>query len=147
MSLPAYVVHAIEGRARLRHAVFGTEKGVQTAVETLAAHNSVKSLTAGHNSILLTLTPAAKLEVICKALEKALPELTATGDAKKGGCASPLQRILGIPLHTVEMRSLLAALGLTIATAMVGRGKSHVLAGAVLGLLCGQHIWEHRRAI
>ena len=89
MPLPAYVVHAIEGRARLHHAVFGTEKGMQTTVETLAAHNSVKSVTAGHNSILLTLTPSAKLEVICKALEKALPELAATGAAKKGYCDPP----------------------------------------------------------
>ena len=77
MSLPAYVVQAIEGRARLCHPVFGTEKGVQTAVETLAADTSVLGVAAGHNSILLTLAPTAKLEVICKMLEQALPELTA----------------------------------------------------------------------
>ena len=89
MSLPAYVVHAVEGRARLCHVAFGTERGVQTAVETLAAHNCVTAVTAGCNSLLLTLTPTAKLEVICKALEKALPELTATGNAGKGRCDSP----------------------------------------------------------
>ena len=80
MPVPAYVVHAIEGRARLRHAVFGTEKGVQTVVETLAAHNSVLGVTAGRNSVLLTLAPTARLEEICKALEQVLPELAAAGD-------------------------------------------------------------------
>ena len=44
-------------------------------------------------------------------------------------------------------RSLMAALGLTVATAVIGRGRSHVIAGAVLTLLCARHIWKHRRVL
>ena len=44
-------------------------------------------------------------------------------------------------------RSLMAALSLTVATAVFGKGKSHVIAGAVLTLLCARHIWKHRRVL
>ena len=47
----------------------------------------------------------------------------------------------------METRSLMVALGLTVATAVLGRGKSHVIAGAVLTLLCARHVWKHRRAL
>ena len=44
-------------------------------------------------------------------------------------------------------RSLMAALGLTVATAVMCKGRSHVLAGALLTLLCARHVWKHRRAL
>ena len=47
----------------------------------------------------------------------------------------------------METRSLMAALGLTVATAVMGKGRSHVLAGALLTLLCARHVWKHRRAL
>ena len=47
----------------------------------------------------------------------------------------------------MEIRSLMAALGLTVATAVFGKGKSHVIAGALLTLLCARHIWKHRRVL
>lgn len=47
----------------------------------------------------------------------------------------------------METRSLMAALGLTVATAVIGRGKCHVIAGAVLTMLCARHIWKRRKAL
>lgn len=147
MPVPAYVVHAIEGRARLRHPVFGNEDALKKAVDTLAGIRSVQEVIMGHNSILLTLSRSAKLASICKALEAALPELAATEAKPQANALSPLFAALGVPPHTLEIRSLLVALGLTAASALVGSGKTHVVAGALFGLLCGRHIWQHRKLI
>ena len=53
MLFPAYVVHAMEGRVRLRHPVLGTEMGRAKALEVLKGVTRVKEAVPGRASISL----------------------------------------------------------------------------------------------
>lgn len=54
---------------------------------------------------------------------------------------------MNIPSHKQELRLLMLALGMAVATALVGKGKGHAVAGTLFGLLCARHIWKRRKAL
>ena len=76
MPMPDYVVHAMPGRARLRHAALGTDGGKDRAMAVLAEQDGVRAFFPGHSSMLLMLDEradwAATLAQVCAALEAAL---------------------------------------------------------------------------
>ena len=73
--LPEYVVHVMEGRARLRHHVFHDESKRAKAQQLLSSDPQVYEVHPGYGSLLLLLQPGADLAALCATLEKHLPEL------------------------------------------------------------------------
>ena len=72
---PAYVVHCMEGRARLRHPALG-EAAVRTAAQdALRNETGVDEVRPGAASLLLLLQPGVGMAEICARLEKSVPAL------------------------------------------------------------------------
>lgn len=148
MLFPAYVVHAMEGRVRLRHPVLGTEIGRARALEVLKGVTRVKEAVPGRASILVYLKKNGHLETavaaLCKALESELPELAKTGAPEPHFLRTLLG---GVPPRKLENRTLFAALGTSAALGIMGSEKAHVFTAAAFGLLVAHHIWVRRRAL
>ena len=148
MLLPDYVVHVMEGRARLRHPVLAADAGKDRAMEVLAGQAGVKAFFPGHSSLLLMLDEradlAATMASVCAALEAALPELKETGRA---ACRCPLKKIAGETPRQMENRALLAALGASAILGFIGSGRAHVWTSAAFCVLAAHHIWARRKAM
>lgn len=82
--MPTYLVHAMEGRARLRHPALAGTAGRERALAVLSGKSDVLEARCGSGSILLLLTPDADLGGICRDLEAALPELCGPAKACRG---------------------------------------------------------------
>ena len=145
MILPHYVVHAIEGRARLRHPVLGTAEGRAAALELILARDEVRDIEQGRESLLLFLKPGTDVAVLialCAALEAKIPAL------KKPAAAScSLSRLVGVPPRKLENRALFAALGVSAALGVMGSEKAHVFTAAAFGALVAHHVWTRRGAL
>lgn len=132
--MTTYLVHAMEGRARLRHPFLAGTAGQERALAALSGRSGVLEARPGSGSILLLLTPDADLDGICRELETALPELCRPADgcrcrsARSGASAlSGLLRrgqsaSLGLSPRKLELRALLAACGLSIVLGFTGNG-------------------------
>ena len=144
MPMPDYVVHAMPGRARLRHAALGTDGGKDRAMAVLAEQDGVRAFFPGHSSMLLMLDERTDLSVtlaqVCAALEAALPELKGAGRA----CACPLRKLAGATPRQMENRALLAALGASAILGLTGNSRAHLWTAAAFGLLVTRHIWARR---
>ena len=57
--MPTYLVHAMEGRARLRHPALAGTAGRERALAVLSGKSDVLEARCGSGSILLLLTPDA----------------------------------------------------------------------------------------
>lgn len=157
--MTTYLVHAIEGRARLRHPFLAGTAGQERALAALSGRSGVLEARPGSGSILVLLTPDADLDGICRDLETALPELCRPADgcrcrsARSGASAlSGLLRrgqsaSLGLSPRKLELRALLAACGLSIVLGFTGNGRAHLLAGTAFGLLAARHVWTRRKAL
>ena len=150
MLLPDYVVHVMEGRARLRHPVLAADAGKDRAMEVLAGQAGVKAFFPGHSSLLLMLDEradlAATMASVCAALEAALPELKETGRAA-GSKSCPLRKIAGATPRQMENRALLAALGVSAVLGFTGSGRAHVWTSAAFCVLAAHHVWARRKAM
>lgn len=73
--LPVYVVHSMEGRARLRHPALGEVAVRATAQAALGKEPGVDEVRPGAESLLLLLQPGADVAEICVRLEKSVPAL------------------------------------------------------------------------
>ena len=72
---PQYVVHSMEGRARLRHPALA-EVAVRSAVQTaLGKEEDVLEVRPGSESMLLVLKPGVNLASLCQRLEQNVPIL------------------------------------------------------------------------
>ena len=150
MLMPEYVVHVMEGRARLRHPVLAADAGKDRAMEALAGQAGVKAFFPGHSSLLLMLDEradlAATMASVCAALEAALPELKGAGrDAGSQRCA--IRKLAGETPRQMENRALLAALGASAILGLTGNSRAHVWTAAAFGLLVTRHIWARRRGM
>lgn len=166
--MSTYLVHAMEGRARLRHPALAGTAGRERALAVLSAKSGVLETRCGSGSILLLLTPDADLGGICRDLEAALPELCrpATGcPSERTGVSANLpaggsmttvlsgllrrgQSVsLGLNPRKLELRALLAACGLSVILGFTGNGRAHLLAGTAFGLLAARHVWTRRKAL
>lgn len=73
--LPAYVVHCMEGRARLRHPALGEVAVRAAAQNALGKEQGVDEVRSGAESLLLFLQPGVNVAGICKRLEASVPML------------------------------------------------------------------------
>jgi len=73
--LPVYVVHSMEGRARLRHPALGEVVVRAAAQAALGKEPGVDEVRPGAESLLLLLQPGADVAEICARLEKSVPAL------------------------------------------------------------------------
>lgn len=72
---PQYVVHSMEGRARLRHPALA-EVAVRSAVQAaLGREEDVLEVRPGSESMLLMLKPGVNLASLCQRLEQNVPIL------------------------------------------------------------------------
>ena len=147
MPLPSYVVHSMEGRARLRHSVLGTAAGMEKALEALSVQKKILEIRPGRSSVLLLLESRASLSGICKALEETLPELRRPAVATGISCAEGALRLWDMSPRKLENRALVAVLGFSAVLGLAGSGKAHALTSAAFALLAARHIWTRRQAL
>lgn len=71
----SYVVHAIEGRARLRHPALADVRARGEAQALLRDEKGVNEMRFGSESLLLLMSPDADFAAICQRLEGKIPDL------------------------------------------------------------------------
>ncbi|MGE4310315.1 hypothetical protein [Desulfovibrio sp.] len=71
----SYVVHAIEGRARLRHPALADVRARGEAQALLRDEKGVNEVRFGSESLLLLMSPGTDFAAICQRLEEKIPDL------------------------------------------------------------------------
>lgn len=174
--LPAYVVHSIEGRARLRHPALGEVAVRAAAQNALGKETGVEEVRLGAESLLLLLQPGADVAGICTRLEASLPVLARSsaevaaerraaaharrcekwggGDAGSAAAARSVagrqgdkRNLLGISRRKLEIRTMMGAAGVCLTAGLTGPKPLHILAGLVWAVMAGRHVWVRRRAV
>ncbi len=143
--LPDYVVHSIEGRARLRHTVFLDAKKRASAVRLLSAEACVSDVREGRESLLLTLKSGADMRALCAKLEKKFSELKPAAPSARSAdrhCA-----FASLTPRRLELRVLTGLSLLCLASGFFSSGKTHMAVGLGFALLAGRHIWTRRAAL
>lgn len=175
--LPAYVVHSMEGRARLRHPALGEVAVCAAAQNALGKESGVDEVRPGAESLLLLLQPGADVAAICARLEASVPVLTrpkaevaaerrAAARARRrekwqcgndaGASSTPRpamcglgdkRNMLGISRRKLEVRAMMGAAGVCLAAGLSGPKPLHILAGLVWAVMAGRHVWVRRKAV
>ena len=173
--LPAYVVHCMEGRARLRHPALGEVAVRAAAQNALGKEQGVDEVRPGAESLLLLLQPGVNVADICKRLEASVPMLVrpqaevaaerrAAARARRcdkwhgnnAGFAAPRKavggqgdrrNVLGISRRKLEVRAMMGAAGVCLAAGLSGPKPVHILAGLVWAVMAGRHVWVRRKAV
>lgn len=140
--LPNYVVHAIDGRVRLRHPLFKNEAIQAEAKNLLKDCPEVQEVQTGQASLLLFLNSDANLENLCQKLEASWPELKESQPKTSFGFNLP--ELKKISPRRLEVRILTAASLLCALSGLFDSSKLHVLAGAAFAALTLKHIWTRR---
>lgn len=139
--LPAYVVHSMEGRARLRHHALLDNATCTQAKTLLAEAPEVREVQPGYGSLLLFLQPDADMAALCARLEDALPALRCAAHAEK----KPSSRRCSPRRWEVRLLALVSLL--CLASAFYGSGKLHMYVGLALTGLMTRHAWQRRAAL
>ena len=71
----SYVVHAMEGRARLRHPALADVRARGEAQALLRDEKGVNEVRFGSESLLLLMSPGTDFAAICQRLEEKIPDL------------------------------------------------------------------------
>ena len=71
----SYVVHAMEGRARLRHPALADVRARGEAQALLRDEKGVNEVRFGSESLLLLMSPGTDFVAICQRLEEKIPDL------------------------------------------------------------------------
>ena len=155
--MQSYLVHAMEGRARLRHPLFADEQQRRKALTVLEKESTVLEVRPGRASLLLLLTSDANISALCSRLEQAMPELKAAviTEERASRCHKPLSELFsmaapvfsGVRPRKLELRTMLGVGGLCLALGLFGSGRSHVAAGGLFTLLAVRHIWTRRKLL
>ena len=173
--LPAYVVHCMEGRARLRHPALGEVAVRAAAQNALGKEQGVDEVRSGAESLLLFLQPGVNVAGICKRLEASVPMLArpqaevaaerrAAAHARRcekwrgnnAAHAAPRtavggqgdrRNVLGISRRKLEVRAMMGAAGVCLAAGLSGPKPVHILAGLVWAVMAGRHVWVRRKAV
>ena len=175
--LPAYVVHSMEGRARLRHPALGEVAVRAAAQRALGKENGITGVRPGVESLLLLLQPGVDIAGICARLEASVPVLArpqaevaaerrAVAHARRcekwlgGDAAHALavprataggrgdkRNIFGISRRKLEVRAMMGAAGVCLAAGLSGPKPVHMLAGLVWAVMAGRHVWVRRKAV
>lgn len=162
---PLYLVHLMEGRARLRHSALADADQQERALALLGRESGVLETRPGAQSVLLILATDADIVGICERLEAAVPDLgrpdaevrakralnrnvARNGVLKKGKSpAAGLKLCCGLSARKLEVRAMLGALGLTVLAGLWGGSRAHLLTGSAFGLMAAQHVWQRRKAL
>ena len=175
--LPTYVVHCMEGRARLRHPALG-EIAVRAAAQSaLGKEQGVDEVRPGSESLLLLLQPGVDVAGICARLEARVPALArpmaevaaerraaararrceklrsgavaSAADAPRtaAGRQGDKRNMLGISRRKLEVRAMMGAAGVCLAAGLSGPKPVHILAGLVWAVMAGRHVWDRRKAV
>ena len=175
--LPTYVVHCMEGRARLRHPALG-EIAVRAAAQSaLGKEQGVDEVRPGSESLLLLLQPGVDVAGICARLEASVPALArpmaevaaerraaararrcekwrsgagaSAADAPRAaaGRQGDKRNMLGISRRKLEVRAMMGAAGVCLAAGLSGPKPVHILAGLVWAVMAGRHVWVRRKAV
>lgn len=158
---PSYVVHVMEGRARLRHPALRLDSVAGAAISLLKKQGGVRDVRSGAGSLLLTLDPQADLVAICAALDKAVPQLASCSGAEVRGACGAVRRIsglwavgadgkcaiMGVSPRKFEARSMLGFAGLCLSALASGSKRLHITAGLAWALLTARHVWVRRKAL
>lgn len=169
--LPAYVVHCMEGRARLRHPALGEVAVRAAAQNALGKEHDVDEVRPGGESLLLLLQPGADVAGICARLEANVPVLArpqaevaaerrAAARARRhekwrGGAAASAtagghgdkRNMLGLSRRKLEVRAMMGAAGVCLAAGLSGSKPVHILAGLAWAVMAGRHVWVRRKAV
>jgi hypothetical protein len=168
--LPAYVVHCMEGRARLRHPALGEVAVRAAAQNALGKEHDVNEVRTGGESLLLLLKPGADVAGICARLEASVPVLSRPqaevaaerraaararrhekwrgGDAASAAAGQGDKRnMLGLSRRKLEVRAMMGAAGVCLAAGLSGSKPVHILAGLVWAVMAGRHVWVRRKAV
>ena len=175
--LPAYVVHCMEGRARLRHPALGEVAVRAAAQHALGKENGIEEVRPGAESLLLLLQPGADVAGVCARLEASVPVLARPqaevaaerraaararrcekwqgGDAARAvaaprpatGRRGDTRDIFGISRRKLEVRAMMGAAGVCLAAGLSGPKPVHILAGLVWAAMAGRHVWVRRKAV
>lgn len=175
--LPVYVVHCMEGRARLRHPALGDIAVRAAAQAALGMEPGVDEVRPGAESLLLLLQPGADVAAICARIQARVPILARPqaevaaerraaararrcekwrGDAAARAVAAPStsvggqgdrRNVLGISRRKLEVRAMMGAAGVCLAAGLSGPKPVHILAGLVWAVMAGRHVWVRRRAV
>ena len=140
--LPDYVVHSIEGRARLRHPAFLDAEKRAGAMRLLSAEARVSEVRQGRGSLLLTLKRGADMAGLCAKLEGKFPEMKSAAPR-----AGRQPAFAGLAPRRLELRVLTGLSLLCLASGFFSSGKMHVAVGLGFALLVGRHIWTRRAAL
>lgn len=155
--MSTYIVHAIEGRARLRHTALGDPKTLAQAQAMLEQEDNVLAVQPGKGSLLLLLSEKADLTRICERLEARFPEFsqkTASSEVHST-CAGDFSAMLrkfvpgctDMPPRKLELRAMLGLGATSLALGFLGNKEGHVLTGALFTLLAARHAWKRRKAL
>lgn len=155
--MSTYIVHAIEGRARLRHTALTDPETLAQAQALLEQEDSILTVQPGKGSLLLLLADKADLTGICERLEAKIPALsqeTASGEVHPT-CAGDFSAMLRkfVPDCTdmtprrLELHALLGLGGISLVLGFLGNKGGHVLTGGLFTLLAARHTWKRRKAL
>ena len=175
--LPAYVVHSMEGRARLRHPALGEVAVRAAAQRALGKENGITGVRPGAESLLLLLQPGVDIAGVCARLEACVPVLArpqaevaaerrAAAHARRcekwrGGAAAHAlavprataggrgdrRNIFGISRRKLELRALIGVAGVCLASGFSGPKPVHLMTGLVWAVMAGRHVWVRRKAM
>lgn len=159
--MPSYLVHVMEGRARLRHAALRDPETCASALHLLQEEKDVREVQPGKGSLVLLLTEQANLPAICERLEEKLPQLVSPAPratasqtdraAQRSGLHAMLGKLLpgcsGITPRRMETRTMFGVAGLCVLSGLIGGKGTHVLSGGLFALMAARHVWVRRKAL
>lgn len=153
--MPTYLVHVMEGRARLRHAALRDPATRGCAQAVLERENDVRAVQPGNGSLLLLLAENADVAAICQRLEAALPQLVTPTPAPNrkpsAGLPAGLGRLLPscakVSPRKLEVRAMFGMAGLCVVSGLVGGKVAHTLSGGLFALMAARHVWVRRKAL
>ena len=155
--MPTYLVHVMEGRARLRHAALRNPETCASALALLQEEKDVREVLPGKGSLVLLLAEKADLLAICQRLERKLPQLVSPPTApdsrscRAAGLPAALGRLLpgcsNVSPRKLEVRAMFGMVSLCVMSGLVGGKGAHVLSGGLFALMAARHVWVRRKVL
>ncbi|MBO4368654.1 MAG: hypothetical protein J5803_00935 [Desulfovibrio sp.] len=151
MNYPHYIASAIDGRIRLRDPLLKTDEGKARVTAILKKQKKVREIREGASSLLIFFDPEMKITTLCTALEKELPEWRKGAKPTRSAQSTPsfdaVKIMQGLNGRKLELRFLLATLGIGALLGLVGSGKAHTAFSLIATLYTMRHVWMRRSAL
>lgn len=140
------IVSYIPGRVRLRAAALQDPATARKILDMLEGFEGIESATSNleTGSLLVLYDPGVISEEMLMQAAVAFEEEFG-GEAPRARSGGP-RSAFALPFflaRRLELNALLGSLGLTVASAFVGR-RAHIAAGVLLCLLSAKHVYDRR---